>query len=414
MSALTDTFLAGFIPNGDTLHVIPTMLRRFEKGTIGSDYDHMRGKNYNRANVVDVPATRFPDVQSFLFGKFTHSVSLRPHPPQSCGRCRCQPNVFNFDLAANMFGAPVGSGSVTQGGCCEKSTVIVNISSGGASAESRLGDQVLRAEMDFSSCNMQPHYDLTWNTGETVSFRGLPRCGLCCCGNYYRVGYVAHVDPAQPNTFRYVGLDSFGVHLLSRQPEGCCSCLPSCFSCCGGDKKGYLTSWSPMSLNQLRNNLLQTYAFGLKSEFDDGSKLVAVENGLAIAGTNADPNFVYEHRSDVNALGNVRLVEVPGGCCQPPTIADPATTTDPTELTSFDLTFRGALNQNQISDSEFKLVLGYLIMKAHTFGDLMSADGLPATEALRRSVARILYDSQIVPGVQLRNLGGAPFNAQMR
>ncbi len=409
MSALTDTFRARFIPSGDTLHQVSTLLRRFDQGAICSDYDPTRGRKYNPHNVVDVPAAKIPDVQTLLFGAFSHSLSVRPHPPPSCGGCGCQPKVFNFDLAADMFGPSVGSGSVTKGGCCDgKSTVVVNLNN-------VLGDQALRADMDYAWCNMQPRYDLTWSTGETVSYRGFPRCGMCCCTSQYRVGFVAHVDPARPDLFRYVGLDSFGVAFMSAQPS-CCSYLPlgPCCCQCSGDNKGFFTSWMPMTLSQLRSNLLQRYAFGLKSEFDDEPRVVAVGNGMAIAGTTTDPTVVFEHRSDVNALGNVRLVEVPGSCCQPATIADPTTTADPTELTSFDITFRGALNQNQISDSEFKLVLGYLIMRAHTFGDLVATDGLPVVEALRRSVTSMLYSSQIVPGVQLRNLGGVPGSMQMR
>lgn len=360
---------------------VPTLMNtRYTFRVIGLDTEfdlQWRAPNSaNPANVVPVPADAAGgDVQTFIFGPMSHSMTLRPfRPPVGC----CAAPVYTFDLAPGMFGDKFGQGEI-ENGCCV-SDVKVNIS----------GGQILRGEIKRNLCGLQPRTDLTWSTGEVASFRGPPACGPCC--GPWRMGFVGSV-PSEEENFQVRYWDAPWMFLdcnIAFMCRQCCApfCI-ACGACCQCRDKFGFTTWTPLTLEGVRSHLLSSYGMVLYSSF--GQPVFEAGNEFQAVGTRGT-----QHLSDINALGNYRMTVTKNSCCKF-IFMDPSDTHDHSEQMGLDLMFRGTFNQNQLAPQDFNLALGYLILNVKGFLDMTKQGAHPLQAARQLPGALTMADVRPVP-----------------
>jgi hypothetical protein len=315
----------------------------------------------NPANTVPVPAERNPDLQSYFFGAMTHSLTLRPYRPiVSCLSC-CKGADYKFDLAADAFGPAFAEGEINAGCCSNVVTV-------------KLPNTTLRGEISTACCSLQRRVNLEWQSGENMSYRAMP-C-ITCCGPW-RTGFVgtAPGEEEQHNIRFWSNGGGYYTCDMSQCCFPCKLCVSQCQKdCCDcTDEFGY-TTWQPPTLEEMRASLLARYSFALRSSF--GEIVYDKKGPYDLVGQAASA-----HKSDVNALGSVRVRQRKNACCKF-VLSDPSDSTDISSATGFDLTFRGTFNQNQLDPKDFNLALGYLILNAKFFLDIVAPGSAPHMAAM--------------------------------
>lgn len=314
----------------------------------------------NPANVVPVPAENTPDLQTFYFGAMSHSLTLRPYRPET--GC-CASAAYKFDLAADAFGPSIGNGEISNGCCTNEVTV-------------NLPNMSLRGEINNACCSLQPRINLDWQSGENMSYRMLPPCTLC---GPWRTSFVG-TAPGEEDEYniRYWANDGMFITCnmaICCQP--CKMCTWSCGQCCSCPDEYGFTTWHPLSAENLRAKMESEFAFVLNSSFGE-PVFFAEEGPYALVGTRAGP-----HKSDVNALGNMRIRMRKHCCCQW-IMSDPSDSSDTSASTGLDLTFRGTFNQNQLDSKDFNLALGYLILNTKFYLDMIKQGALPNIAAMNK------------------------------
>jgi len=312
----------------------------------------------NRANVVPIPAESTIDTQTFFFGAMSHSLTLRPYRPE--GGC-CASAAYKFDLAADAFGPSIGSGEISNGCCTNEVTV-------------NLPNMSLRGEINNGCCSIQPRINLDWQTGENMSLRHFPPCTYC---GPWRTGFVG-TAPGEEDEYNIRYWSPDGLFIPACSLALCClpcrMCKVSCLQCCDCPDEYGFTTWHPMSLPNLRAKMLSDFALQLHSSF--GEPVFDKESPFALVGTVGGP-----HKSDVNALGNMRIRQRKQCCCNW-VMSDPSDTSDTSASTGLDLTFRGTFNQNQLDPKDFNLAFGYLILNTKFYLDMIKQNLMPNLAAM--------------------------------
>jgi hypothetical protein len=328
------------------------------------EYPLIEPTNANPANCVPIPAENTHDVQTFFFGAMSHSLTIRPYRPD--GGC-CASAAYKFDLATSAFGPVIGNGEISNG-CCSNE-VHVN-----------LPNTVIRGEISNACCTLQPRINLDWQTGENVSYRHLPACTIC---GPWRTGFVG-TAPGEEEQYQIRYWSAGGSFITCNLFLCCYPCkmsLWTCKQCCVcPDELGY-TTWHPLQIANLRAKLLSEFALVLDSSF--GEPVFDNDTPFTAVGIRSTA-----HKSDVNALGNMRIRQRKSGCCCNWVMMDPSDTTDTSSQTGLDLTFRGTFNQNVLDPKDFNIALGYLILNTKFFLDSIKRGTLPsmaATQTLPRA-----------------------------
>jgi hypothetical protein len=312
----------------------------------------------NPAYVVPVPAEHTYDTQTFFFGAMSHSLTLRPYRPEmGC----CASAAYKFDLAADAFGPSIGNGEISNGCCTNEVTV-------------NLPNMSLRGEINNACCSVQPRINLDWQTGENMSYRHLPPCTIC---GPWRTGFVG-TAPGEEDEYNVRYWDQDGLFITCNMFLCCLPCkmcMFTCGQCCNCPDEYGFTTWHPLSLPNLRSKMLNEFAFVLRSSF--GEPVYDKESPFALVGVDAGP-----HKSDVNALGNMRI-RMRKDCCCKWIMSDPSDTSDTSASTGLDLTFRGTFNQNQLDSKDFNLALGYLILNTKFYLDSIKQGVIPNMAAMQ-------------------------------